>query len=139
MKLTDGEIDVYQVNLRLRAGRSRGAARRRAASTSRAARAPAPAPCRASGHLEWRNLLPYGKFHLQGSNLRVADVPEAQIDASPDLDFNVDGRRIEVSGKVTVPYAKIQPKDITNAVRASPDETIVGAEPENADRSASRW
>jgi len=30
-----------------------------------------------------------------------------------------------------VPYAKIQPKDITNAVRASPDEVIVGAEPEN--------
>jgi translocation and assembly module TamB len=82
----------------------------------------------ASGHLEWRNLLPYGKFHLEGSNLRVADVPEAQIDASPNLDFSIAGRRIEVTGKVVVPYAKIQPKDITNAVRASADEIIVGGE-----------
>ena len=30
-----------------------------------------------------------------------------------------------------MPYAKIQPKDITNAVRASPDEVIVGSEPED--------
>ena len=44
-----------------------------------------PGAVSADGHLEWRNLLPYGKFHLQGTNLRVADVPEAQIDASPDL------------------------------------------------------
>ena len=29
-----------------------------------------------------------------------------------------------------MPYAKIQPKDITNAVRASPDEVIVGSEAE---------
>jgi translocation and assembly module TamB len=32
---------------------------------------------------------------------------------------------------VLVPYAKIQPKDITNAVHASPDEIIVGTEPDD--------
>jgi len=73
----------------------------------------------------------YGKFHLQGTNLRVADVPEAQIDASPDLEFDVEGRKIEVAGKVTVPYARIQPKDFTGAARASPDEVIVGSEEED--------
>ena len=51
-------------------------------------------------------------------------MPEAQIDASPDLDFSINGRRIEVTGKVAVPYAKIQPMDITNSVRASPDEVL---------------
>ena len=71
-------------------------------------------------------LLPYGKFHLEGTNLRVADIPEAQIDASPDLDFAVNGRQIEVTGSVKVPYAKIQPKDLTGAVRTSSDEVIVG-------------
>ena len=30
-----------------------------------------------------------------------------------------------------VPYAKIAPKDITNAVRASDDEVIVGSEPDD--------
>jgi translocation and assembly module TamB len=89
----------------------------------------------ANGHLEWHNLLPSGKFHLEGTNLRVADTPEAQIDASPDLGFTVDGRRIEVTGTVTVPYAKIQPKDITNAVRTSADEVIVGEQaPSPAER-----
>jgi translocation and assembly module TamB len=133
LKVDNGEIDVYQVNLGLRrisldarlgdAGLDfRGAAH---AGTGEVA---------ATGHIEWRNLLPYGTFHLQGSNLRVADVPEAQIDASPDLDFTVSGRRIEVSGKVEVPYAKIQPKDITNAVRASPDEVIVGSELEDPNK-----
>ena len=130
LKVSNGEIAVYQVNLALsqialeaRLGDAgldfSGGAHVGSGTVS------------AGGHLEWRNLLPYGKFHLQGANLRIADVPEAQIDASPDLDFTVTGRKIEVLGKVAVPYAKIQPKDITNAVRASPDEVIVGSEAED--------
>lgn len=127
VKLTDGEITNYQVNLSLRqvnfdahltdAGLDfQGGAHAGAGTVT------------VGGHLEWRNLLAYGKFHLQGENLRVADVPEAQIDASPNLDFNINGRKIEVTGSVAVPFAKIAPRDITNAVRASPDEVIVGSE-----------
>lgn len=130
IKVSDGEIDVYQINVSLRAmnlqaqlGDSgvdfKGSANLGSGSVS------------ADGHIEWRGLLPYGKFHLQGQNLRVADIPEAVIDASPNLDFVIAGRNIEVTGTVLVPYAKIQPKDITNAVRASDDERIVGTEPEN--------
>jgi translocation and assembly module TamB len=132
VKLSNGEIDVYQVNLSLR--RIALEARLTDAGINFNGDAHAGAgEVAASGQIEWRKLLPYGKFHLQGTNLRVADVPEAQIDASPDLDFDINGRRIEVTGRVTVPYAKIQPKDITNAVRASPDEVIVGSEVENPD------
>ncbi len=127
LKLTDGEINNYQVNLSLHqvafdarlsdAGLDFDGSAHVGAGT-----------VATSGHLEWKNLLPYGKFHLQGTNLRVADVPEAQIDASPNLDFNITGRKIEVTGQVTVPFARIAPRDITNAVRASPDEVIVGSE-----------
>ena len=56
------------------------------------------------------------------------DVPEAAIDASPNLDFKIDGRRIEVTGAVKVPFARIVPADLTNAVRASSDEVLVGQE-----------
>src|SRR5207302_1236217 len=56
---------------------------------------------------------------------------EGSIDVYPDLDFSVAGRRIEVSGKVTVPFAKIQPRNLADAVRASPDEVIVGSEVED--------
>jgi translocation and assembly module TamB len=73
--------------------------------------------------------MPFGKMRLKVENLRVVDVPEAQIDASPDLEFRIDGRRIEVDGAVKVPNAKIVPTDLTNAVRASSDEVLVGAEP----------
>jgi translocation and assembly module TamB len=130
VKVTDGEIDVYQINLSLR----QIALQAQFGDTSVDFKGSAHAgkgEASAAGRLEWRHLLPYGKFHLEGTNLRVADLPEAQIDASPALDFDVSGHKIEVSGKVTVPYARIQPKDITGAVRTSPDEVIVGSEPED--------
>jgi translocation and assembly module TamB len=82
----------------------------------------------AGGRLEWRDAKPYGSFKLEGQNLRVMDVPEAQIDASPALDFKIDGRHIEVTGAVKVPFAKIVPADLTNAVRASSDEVLVSQE-----------
>jgi len=130
LRVRDGAIDVYRVNLALRGIQLEAQLGDTGIDFTGSVHAGA-GEANASGHLEWRNLLPYGKFHLQGTNLRVADLPEAQIDASPDLDFAVTGRRIAVTGKVAVPYAKIQPKDITNAVRASPDETIVGSEVED--------
>ena len=130
VKVSDGEIDVYQVNLGLRQVQLDARVSDAGLDFDGSAHA-GTGSVTAGGHLEWRQLLPYGKFHLQGTNLRVADVPEAQIDASPDLDFNVTGHKIEVTGKVAVPYAKIQPKDFTGAARASADEVIVGSEEED--------
>jgi translocation and assembly module TamB len=130
VKISDGEIDVYQVNLALRQLQLDARLSNAGLDFDGSAHA-GTGSIKAGGHLEWRELLPYGKFHLQGTGLRVADVPEAQIDASPDLEFNVTGRKIEVTGKVTVPYAKIQPKDFAGAARASPDEVIVGSEEED--------
>lgn len=130
VKLAAGELDLYQVNLGLRQVGFEAHFTDRGLDFSGTAHAGAGSAT-AAGHLEWRGLLPYGKLQLQGTDLRVADIPEAQIDASPDLTFDVQGRRIEVTGKVAIPYAKIQPKDITNAVRTSPDEVIVGSEEES--------
>jgi translocation and assembly module TamB len=128
IKLDNGEIDVYSVNLSLRQITLQARLSDSGFDFNGSAHS-GPGAVTASGHLEWRNLLPYGKFHLVGTDLRVADLPEAQIDASPALDFTVTGHRIEVTGKVVVPQAKIQPADITAAVRASADEQIVGSEP----------
>jgi translocation and assembly module TamB len=116
LKVSDGELDVYQINLSLRQLAMQARLSESGVDFEGGARA-GKGEVSAHGHLEWRHLLPYGQFHLEGSNLRVADLPEAQIDASPALDFTVNGHKIEVTGKVTLPYAKIQPKDITGAVR----------------------
>ncbi len=127
IRVTEGEIDAYQVNLALRQIAMEARLSDSGVDLKTSAKA-GGGTLSAEGHMEWRNLVPYGKFHLQGTGLRVVDVPEAQIDASPDLLFDINGHKIEVTGKVVVPYAKIAPKDITNAVRPSDDEVIVGHE-----------
>ncbi|MDB6087969.1 MAG: hypothetical protein JWN85_753 [Gammaproteobacteria bacterium] len=125
VKVSDAEIDFYQVNLALRQLGLEARLTDNGLDFSGTARV-GSGTATAGGQLAWRDSLPYGKFTLKGTNLRVVDVPEAQIDASPDLEFNVRGRRIEVLGGVKVPNAKIEPKDLSGAVRASSDEALVG-------------
>jgi translocation and assembly module TamB len=127
LKITDGEIDYYQVNLGLRQLAFAAVLTDNGVDFNGSTRI-GSGIASAKGRLEWRNSMPYGKVQVEGTNLRVVDVPEAQIDASPTLEFNINGRRIEATGNVKVPYAKIVPTDLTGAVRASSDEVILGQE-----------
>jgi translocation and assembly module TamB len=127
LKISDGEIDYYQVNLGLRQLAFNAVLTDNGVDFDGSTRI-GSGIANAKGRLEWRNSLPYGKVQVDGTNLRVTDVPEAQIDASPALEFNINGRRIEATGTVKVPYAKIVPTDLTGAVRSSSDEVIVGKE-----------
>jgi translocation and assembly module TamB len=130
IKIADGEVDFYQVNLGLRELAMEARLTDNGVNFDGSARV-GSGSATAAGHLEWHDSLPSGKFTLKGANLRVVDVPEAQIDASPELQFGVNGRRIDVTGTVKVPNAKIEPKDLTGAVRSSSDEVIVGSETED--------
>jgi len=88
---------------------------------------------RTAGELDWQGGVLRGGLRLQGERLLVADVPEARIEASPDLTFRIDGQDIALQGKVEIPNARIEPKQIVGAVTASPDVRIVGTdEPEEA-------
>jgi translocation and assembly module TamB len=127
LKISDGEIDYYQVNVGLRQLAFDAKLTDNGVNFNGSTRL-GSGIANARGRLEWRNSLPYGKVNVEGTNLRVTDVPEAQIDASPNLEFNINGRRIEVTGAVKVPYAKIVPADLTGAVRSSSDEIVVGQE-----------
>ncbi|MGH8298679.1 MAG: translocation/assembly module TamB domain-containing protein [Steroidobacteraceae bacterium] len=130
VSVSDGEVDVYQTNLRLR---QIGLTAHLTddglvfAGTAQAG----TGTVRANGKLDWRESLPYGQLHLDGVNLRVVDIPEAQIDASPSLDFKVAGREIDITGTVAVPYAKIVQADYAGAVTSSSDEVIVGQASQN--------
>jgi translocation and assembly module TamB len=44
------------------------------------------------------------------------------------LQIKLKNRTLDISGKVHIPYAELQPKDITTAARVSNDTVIVGAE-----------
>ena len=130
MKLVDGSVDFYQVNLGMRQLGFEAKLSDNGLDFDGSTHV-GQGTANAHGHLEWRESLPYGKFHLEGASLRVVDVPEAQINASPNLDFNIEGRKIEVTGTVKVPYAKIVPADLKGAVLSSSDEVIVGEEPKD--------
>jgi translocation and assembly module TamB len=140
LQLRNAAIDIYQVNLAMRdlsldanfnaesldfAGKSSFGKSRpdKDAATFR-------------GKLSWRNGEPFGNLHVEGRDLRVVDVPEAHVDASPNLDFRIDGRRIEATGEVLVPYARLEPADLTNVVLASSDEQLTTAP---AVDPAQRW
>jgi translocation and assembly module TamB len=133
IKLSNAELDFYQVNLSLRQTELEAKLHDNALDFTGSAHV-GQGSLSVKGALAWRNSLPYGQFHMEGTELRVADIPEAQIDASPSLDFTIKGRQIAVAGNVNVPYAKIVPADLTGAVGTSSDEVIVGKEPEDPNK-----
>ena len=130
IRVSDGEVDFYQTNLHLRQIDMAAQLTDDGLMFDGTAQA-GKGSVHAKGQMRWRDTLPYGQLHLDGTNLRVVDIPEAQIDASPNLDFKVAAREVDITGTVTVPYAKIVPTDLTGAVTSSPDEVIVGQESQN--------
>lgn len=68
------------------------------------------------------------EMNIQGEDIEVARIPEAVIHASPDLQLSIEQRKINVRGDVHIPYARLQPKDISTAVTVSDDVVIVGGE-----------
>ncbi len=128
--VANGEIDFYQTNLRLRGIGLKAQLTDDGLIFDGTARA-GSGTVHADGQLHWRDALPYGQLHLDGSKLRIVNIPEAQIDASPNLDFKVAAHEIDVTGTVAVPYAKIVTADYTGAVTPSSDQIIVGQESQN--------
>jgi translocation and assembly module TamB len=125
LKLANAELDFYQLNLALRAVEMEARIVSNSLEFTSSANA-GKGKLASTGKIEWRDGLPYGELRVDGQNLRVVDVPEARIDASPDLDFRIAGRDIFVKGEVKIPHARIRPADLTNAVLPSADERLVG-------------
>ncbi|MFT7557210.1 MAG: autotransporter translocation and assembly factor TamB, partial [Planctomycetota bacterium] len=65
---------------------------------------------------------------ITGDRFEVARMPEATVQVSPDLKINITGTKINLSGEIIVPYAKLQPRDITTAAKVSSDTVILGAD-----------
>ena len=68
-----------------------------------------------------------GRATLSGDQLLVANLAEARVAASPDLEFRFAGRELEISGEVVIPFARITDIGTATAVGPSPDEVLVGA------------
>ena len=128
LRLSGAQIDAYQINLALRELNFDARLNGNVLQLDGSARAGADGRARIAGELAWRDSLPYGQLHLDGENLRVVNLPEARVQASPDVYMKVDGHRIDVTGTVTLPYARLlRPDQLANAARTSGDEVIVSA------------
>ena len=68
------------------------------------------------------------EINFSGKEFEVAHIPEARVQVSPDLQLKLKNRTIDIQGKVHIPYAKLQPKDITQAANVSSDAVIIGGE-----------
>lgn len=65
---------------------------------------------------------------IKGDQFEISRIPEARVQVSPDLQIKLQDHTIDIKGDVLIPFAKLQPKDITTAVNASDDVVIVGGE-----------
>jgi translocation and assembly module TamB len=123
--LSEGELDLYAVNMQLREIALRADLAGNALKLVAGLRA-GSGSAELAGDLEWRDRQPFGRLKFKGENLELVNVPEARILVSPDLRFRIDGRSIGVDGAVRIPSAFITPADLSGAVLPSSDETIVG-------------
>lgn len=85
-----------------------------------------------NGSIHWESSVTRSANHWQaqgkltGKNFEIADTPEVQVDVSPALDLKVNNYDISLNGDVTIPHAKIQPRDLSQTASVSPDQVIVG-------------
>jgi translocation and assembly module TamB len=128
LKVTNARIDAYQINLALHDVNFDARLNDSVLTLSGSASAGVDGKANFNGDLRWREGQPYGQLHLQGDNLLIVNIPEAKVYAAPNVDMKIAGRRIDISGSVELPYARLdEPEQLATAVRASSDEVIVNA------------
>ena len=128
LALSDTKIDAYLVNLSLRDVNLKAHLGENSLTLDGSAAAGVNGHAAVSGSLSWVNGVSSGQLKLSGQNLKVIDLPVARVIASPDVELKLDGRRIDVTGRVDLPYARIErPDALAGAITTSSDEQIVGA------------
>jgi len=74
----------------------------------------------AGGDNGWR-----ANMQLQGERFLAVDVPEYEVLVSPDLKLDMTADAARVSGTVSVPEARLRPRQLSGAARRSRDVVIV--------------
>ncbi len=61
---------------------------------------------------------------ITGDNFDIAKIPIAHIKISPDLKLTLRHKKINITGEIKLPYAKLQPTDFSQASQVSSDVVI---------------
>lgn len=75
---------------------------------------------------------------MVGKDFEVARIPEARMAVSPNLTARIVGREIHLEGDLDIPDARLEPPDISLAVKPSDDVVLIGAEEAEAEREVWR-
>jgi translocation and assembly module TamB len=126
LDVTGAQLDAYQIALSLRDLNFHARLSGNTLDLDGSASCGPDGHAQVNGSIRWQQGLPWGNLSIKGTDLRVINIPEARVDASPDVALDLQGQRINVKGQVALPYARIQPANLTNAVLPSSDEVIVG-------------
>ncbi len=126
LDVTGAQLDAYQIALSLRDLNFHARLAGNTLDLDGAANCGPDGHAQVKGSIRWQQGLPWGNLSIKGTDLRVINLPEARVDASPDVALDLQGLRIDVKGQVALPYARIEPANLTNAVLPSSDEVIVG-------------
>ena len=80
------------------------------------------------GEIDWSGLKPQVNARIRGEDFLAVDIPEAQVEVSPDLTLALSPPRLELSGRITVPRAELRPRDLSRrgAIAPDADQIIVG-------------
>jgi translocation and assembly module TamB len=77
-----------------------------------------------------------GDATITGRDFLAVALPDLRATISPNVRIALAGRSVEVRGDVSLPEARVAPRDLVGAVRASPDAVVTGAETE---QNGSPW
>ncbi|CAH9063857.1 Translocation and assembly module subunit TamB [Pseudoalteromonas holothuriae] len=87
------------------------------------------------GQLSWANKLA-GKIKAQGDNFLIAPEANVEVSISPDILFEYSENKASVTGKLFIPFGRIEVKEIpVGVVQVSEDQIIVDAQSKRLSRS----
>jgi len=66
------------------------------------------------------------QFRILGQEFQVARLPDARIWASPDLQVQLQNRRLQIGGDLTIPRAEITPTGAGSGIGPSADQVLIG-------------
>ncbi len=64
---------------------------------------------------------------IKGQEFEVSSTSEATVQVSPDLVVELQNRNIDIRGDLLVPYARLRPRDVTQAAQVSSDTVVIGS------------
>ncbi len=125
-ELRDAEVSIVPAGIRLTALNLRASGDQQGRVAVTASAQSGPGDLQLKGRLELKPEQPWsGRFAITGNGFEAINLPEARVLASPDLQLALQPGRLDLKGVLTIPEARLEPRDFSGAVSPSRDVVLV--------------